>query len=325
MINTETSANSQPVIAIVVPCYNESEVLPLSLPVLLGVLDKLNSENIASPASYILCVNDGSKDSTWKEIEKFHLLDNRVKGISLARNRGHQNALLAGLMSVMDHCDAAVSIDADLQDNPDAIITMVKKFREGKEIVYGVRSSRESDTAFKRNSANLFYKFQQAMSLEIIPNHADFRLMSRRALKLLSEYTETNLFLRGIIPQIGLETDIVTYPRTARQAGETKYPKSKMLALSIDGITSFTARPMRWIFMTGLIIFLVTLLVTIYVLISYFFTPAVSPGWTSIMLSVWGLGSLILMSIGLVGEYIGKIFNEVKHRPRYAIKDRLWD
>lgn len=320
-----TTESRLPVIAIVVPCYNEAEALPLSAPVLLGVLDKLKGLGMASADSYVLCVDDGSKDSTWQVIESLHITDKRLKGITLAHNRGHQYALLGGLMTVLDRCDAAVSIDADLQDDPDAIIEMVAKFNAGKEIVYGVRSSRKTDTAFKRNTAHAFYKFQKAMGLETVYDHADYRLMSNRALQLLAEYGESNMFLRGIVPQIGLDSDTVTYARNPRVAGESKYPLSKMLALSIDGITSFSARPMRWIFITGLIIFAVTILVGIYVLISYFFRQHISPGWTSIMLSIWGLGSAILMAIGIVGEYIGKIFNEVKHRPRFAVKDKLWD
>lgn len=315
----------QPQIAIVVPCYNESEALPLSVNVLFEILDRMVREGEISPESYILCVDDGSKDSTWRTIETLHNTDPRVKGISLAHNRGHQYALLAGLMTVLDQCDAAISIDADLQDDPEAMVEMINKFKGGKDIVYGVRSSRESDSAFKRNTAHAFYSFQKKMGMETIYDHADYRLMSNRALRLLSEYGESNVYLRGIVPQLGLDDGTVTYRRNPRIAGRSKYPLSKMLSLSVDGITSFSARPMRWIFFIGLISFVLTFLVTIYVLISYFCSSHISAGWSSIMLSIWGLGSLILMSIGIVGEYIGKIFNEVKHRPRYAIKDCLWD
>ena len=228
-------------------------------------------------------------------------------------------------MTAMDHCDAAVSIDADMQDDPAAIEEMVRKFRDGCEIVYGVRSSRESDTWFKRTTAHAFYSFQRVMGLETVYDHADYRLMSNRALHLLSEYGESNLFLRGIVPQIGLKHDSVSYVRNVRVAGESKYPFTKMLAFSIDGITSFSARPMRWIFMTGLVLLVLDILVALYVLVSYFFSDHISPGWASIMLSIWALGSLILIAIGVVGEYIGKIFTEVKHRPRYAVADKLWD
>lgn len=314
-----------PTLAIVIPCYNEEEALPLSIPVLTALLDELIAKGEIKDDSYILCSNDGSSDSTWRLIEQMHFADKRIKGISLAHNRGHQYALLAGLMSVMNRCDACVSIDADLQDDPRAIVSMVEEYRHGKEIVYGVRASRKTDTFFKRSTARGFYSFQKAMGLETVYDHADYRLMSNRALCLLSEYREANMFLRGIVPQIGLETSVVTYDRNPRVAGESKYPLSKMLALSIDGITSFSAKPMQWIFMVGLVSFVLTLAVTVYVLVSYFYSSHINPGWASIMLSIWGLGSMILMSIGIVGEYIGKIFVEVKGRPRYAVKDSLWD
>lgn len=314
----------KPIIAIVLPCYNEAQALPTTATVLLKLLDGLSQDNLINPKSYLLCSNDGSKDGTWQVIQDLHQQDVRVKGISLAHNRGHQNALLAGLMTVKDSCDAAISIDADLQDDPNAIIQMVKEFISGKEIVYGVRSSRATDTWFKRTTAHGFYSFQKTMGLETVYDHADYRLMSKRALHLLGEYGESNLFLRGIIPQIGLDTAIVTYERKERVAGESKYPLSKMLSFSIDGITSFSAKPIRMIFLTGLFLLLADVLVGIYVLISYFSHNTIS-GWSSIMLSIWFLGSLILMGIGIVGEYIGKIFIEVKQRPRYAIKETLLD
>ncbi len=314
-----------PLLAIVIPCYNEEEALPVSVPIILELLTRLVSLKDIGASSYILCINDGSKDSTWKRIQKLHIADSRVKGINLAHNRGHQYALLAGLMTVMDRCDACISIDADLQDDPEAIVDMIRQYREGKEIVFGVRSSRQSDTYFKRSTAHAFYSFQKAMGLETVYDHADYRLMSNRALHLLSEYGEANIFLRGIIPLIGLDTGVTAYRRSPRVAGESKYPLAKMLSLSIDGITSFSARPMRWIFIIGFVSFIATLLVTIYVLVSYFCSENVNAGWASIMLSIWGLASLIMISIGIVGEYIGKIFNEVKARPRFAVRDTLWD
>ena len=317
--------NRLPIIAIVVPCFNEEQALPVSVPQMLSILDGLVGERQISDQSYLLLCNDGSRDDTWRVIERLHMADKRVKGISLAHNRGHQNVLLAGLMTVRDRCDAAISIDADLQDDPAAIREMIGKFLEGKEIVYGVRSSRKTDTWFKRTTAHAFYTFQKKMGLETVFDHADYRLMSNRALNLLGEYGESNLFLRGIIPQIGLESDIVTYARNERVAGESKYPFAKMLSFSIDGITSFSARPMRWIFMTGLTLLFIDILVAIYVFVSLLVSDHISAGWASLMLSVWALGSLILMAIGIVGEYIGKIFNEVKHRPRYAVADTLWD
>lgn len=313
----------KPVIAIVIPCYNESAVLPITLPRLLAVLDRLSADGLASAGSYILCSNDGSRDDTWAVIGQWHDRDPRVKGISLAHNRGHQYALLAGLESVTNRCDAAISIDADLQDDPDAIIKMVRLFNEGKEIVFGVRASRDSDTRFKRTTARAFYKFQKTMGLDTVYDHADYRLMSNRALEMLAEYGESNLFLRGIIPQLGLQTAIVRYDRAPRAAGESKYPLSKMLSFSVDGITSFSARPMRLIFLTGLTLLLADIIVALYVFISYFAHPVLS-GWASLMLSIWFLGSLILMGIGIVGEYVGKIYIEVKKRPRYYISDKLF-
>lgn len=313
-----------PRLAIVVPCYKEEEALPASLKTLLSLLDDLGRDGLASADSYIMCVDDGSPDATWSVIEREHMADRRVKGISLAHNRGHQNALLAGIDAVADHCDAAVTIDADLQDDPQAIRKMLQHFADGAEIVYGVRSSRETDSWFKRTTAQGFYKFQEALGLETVYNHADYRLMSARALHLLQQYGESNMFLRGIVPQIGLKTAVVTYPRTARTAGETKYPLSKMIALSIDGVTSFTAKPMRWIFMVGLILLVIDVAVALWVFISYFMHETIS-GWSSLMLSIWFLGSLMLMGLGIVGEYIGKIYTEVKHRPRYALRDKLFD
>ncbi len=314
----------KPRIAIVIPCYNEEEALPLSTAKLLDILNRLTEDGLISDDSYILCSNDGSRDRTWDTIKLLHAKDNRIKGISLAHNRGHQYALLSGLMTAKDMCDAAISIDADLQDDPEAIIEMVKEYIAGKEIVYGVRSSRKTDTWFKRTTAHAFYKFQSAMGLSTIFDHADYRLMSNRALNLLSEYGESNLFLRGIIPQIGLDTSIVKYERHERVAGESKYPLSKMLSFSIDGITSFSAKPMRMIFLVGAILLLLDIAVAIYVLGAFMMHSTIT-GWTSLMLSVWFLGSLILMGIGIVGEYIGKIFVEVKNRPRYAIKEQLLD
>jgi len=314
-----------PTIAIVVPCYNEQAVLPITMPRLLAVLDRLEAEGLASATSFILCSNDGSRDNTWSILSEMHAANpGRIKAVSLAHNRGHQYALLAGLMTAMPLCDAAVSLDADLQDDPEAIIEMVRKFSEGAEIVYGVRASRATDTWFKRTSARSFYRFQKSMGLDTVYDHADYRLMSRRALEMLSEYGESNLFLRGIVPQLGLKTAVVTYDRAARAAGESNYPLGKMLSFSIDGITSFSARPMRLIFITGLVLLIIDIAVALYVFISYFGHATIS-GWSSLMLSVWFLGSLVLMCIGIVGEYVGKIFLEVKKRPRYYISESLLD
>lgn len=309
-----------PIIAIVIPCYNEEIALPETISVLTKIFDRIKKEKVISEESFFLCVDDGSMDETWNVIKQLNSVDRSIRGITLAHNRGHQYALLAGLMTVKDCCDAAISMDADLQDDPNALVEMIHKFKDGSDIVYGVRNSRATDTWFKRTSARSFYKLQSKMGLQIIYDHADYRLMSRHALEILSEYKESNLFLRGIIPDIGLKTSIVRYDRNVRVAGESKYPLSKMISFSIDGITSFSAKPMRWIFSIGLIILILDLLIGTYVLISFFGGNTVS-GWSSLMLSIWFLVSLILIALGIVGEYIGKIFVEVKGRPRYNIKE----
>lgn len=312
-----------PRLAIVVPCYNEQEALPFTAEALLALLDRMSAEELVAPDSYVLCCNDGSRDLTWDTICRLHQSDSRIKGVSLAHNRGHQYALLAGLMAAAGQCDISVSIDADLQDDPEAIVSMVKLYHQGYNIVYGVRQSRETDTWFKRSTARAFYKMQHRMGLETIYDHADFRLMDSKALEMLSHYGESNLFLRGIIPQIGLKWTTVAYNRNKRVAGESKYPLSKMLSFSIDGITSFSARPIRLIFLFGLLLLILDLVMVAYVLVSYFMGFVIA-GWSSLILSVWFLGSVILMAIGIVGEYIGKIFAEVKGRPRFEISETLF-
>lgn len=312
-----------PRIAIVLPCYNEQEVLPATARRLLELLDSLAADGMVDADSYIFCCNDGSTDGTRELMHRLNAFDPRVKGITLAHNRGQQAALLAGLMTVRTRCDAAVTIDADLQDDPEVMREMIAKFRAGTDIVYGVRASRSTDSWFKRNTAQGFYRFQRAMGLQTVYNHADYRLMSRRALDILSEYGEANIFLRGIMPDIGLRTDVVEYDRGNRQAGESKYPLGKMLGLAIDGITSFTAKPMRIIFLTGFVLMAIDVLVAVWVLYVHLSHHTVS-GWSSLILSVWFLGSLILMAIGIVGEYVGKIFIEVKGRPRYNIEEEIF-
>lgn len=312
-----------PRIAIVLPCYNEQEVLPTTARCLLSLLDSFVADGLVAADSYVLCCNDGSSDDTRAIIASLHASDSRLKGITLAHNRGQQAALLAGLMTVRDRCDAAITIDADLQDDPQVMRQMIQLFSQGTDIVYGVRASRRTDSRFKRTTAQGFYRFQRAMGLDTVYNHADYRLMSRRALDILSDYHETNIFLRGIMPDIGLRSAIVEYDRTGRIAGESKYPLSKMLGLAIDGITSFTAKPMRFIFLIGLALLAIDIIVAAWVLYVHLTHHTVS-GWSSLMLSVWFLGSLILMSIGIVGEYVGKIFIEVKGRPRYNIEEELF-
>lgn len=311
-----------PRLVILMPCYNEEKVLDISYPIISGLLQRMKQAGIVRDDSFLLYCDDGSRDRTWPMLMALHERHPADTGIiRLAHNRGQQAALLCGLMSVKNIADAVVTIDVDIQDDPEAIIKMVEKYRMGADIVYGVRDSRETDSAGKRISARAFYKFQNMLGLETLYDHSDFRLMDRKCLDILSEYDERNLYLRGIMPQIGLETAIVKYDRRARLAGETKYSLGKMLSLSIDGVTSFTAKPMRLIFIIGLVLMLAVFGVAIWVLVEHFLHKTIT-GWSSLMLSIWFLGGLILMSIGIVGEYIGKIFVEVKRRPRYNIREK---
>lgn len=310
-------------LAIVVPCYNEEEVLKIASEVLRGVLDDLITKGKISGDSFLLFVNDGSRDRTWELIEEEHALyPSRVLGVKLAGNVGHQFALTAGLITAKDLCDVMVSIDADLQDDVAVIEEMIDKYREGCDIVYGVRKERKTDSFFKRFTAQTFYRLMKLMGVKTVYNHADFRLMSRRAVEEFSRYRETNLFLRGMMPLLGYRTDSVYYDRKARVAGESKYPLKKMLALAFDGISSFSVKPITLILGIGLFIVLASFLALIYALISYC-TGHVVPGWTSLILSIWFLGGIQLLALGIVGQYIGKIYMEVKQRPRYNIETVL--
>lgn len=308
------------VLYIVVPCYNEEEVLPETSSRLKGKMRSLIQAERISVKSRVIFVNDGSKDHTWDIIQQLHKEDSLFGGINLSRNRGHQNALLAGLMTVRPICDMAVSMDADLQDDIDAIDAMVDRYHEGCDIVYGVRSKRETDTFFKRFTAEGFYKVMNLLGANTVYNHADYRLMSKRALDGLAEFDEVNLFLRGIVPMIGFNTDVVYYERHERFAGESKYPLKKMLSFAFEGITSLSIKPMRFITALGGFVFAVSILMLFYSIIGYFQGRTV-PGWSSIMVSIWFIGGLLLLSIGIVGEYIGKIYLETKQRPRYIIED----
>jgi len=313
----------KPVIAIVAPCYNEEEVLPQTAKVLFNKIQTLISNNVVSDNSRIVFVDDGSVDDTWLIIEKLHIDNPEIyAGIKLAKNSGHQNALLCGLLSVKDFADAAVSIDADLQDDIDAIDEMIAKFLDGCDIVYGVRSNRRKDSFFKRISAHGFYRFMRFLGVDIVYNHADFRLMGRNALEALSEYSEVNLFLRGIVPLLGFKTDSVFYSREERFAGVSKYPLKKMIQFAFEGITSFSIKPMRLVTTLGIILFIVSISMIIYFFIRHISGHTVV-GWASIVCSLWGIGGLILFSIGILGEYIGKIYLETKHRPRYYIEQFL--
>ncbi|MBQ1171212.1 MAG: glycosyltransferase family 2 protein [Lachnospiraceae bacterium] len=309
-------------LALVVPCYNEEAVLEISAKELKSVLSDLIQKQKISPYSFILFVNDGSKDRTWELIEKEHRESEMVFGLKLAGNVGHQFALTAGLLTAKDICDIAVSIDADLQDDTSVIEEMVDKYHAGNDIVYGVRNDRKSDSWFKRTTAQGFYKIMALMGVKTVYNHADFRLMSKRALEQFSKFEENNLYLRGMVPLIGYQTDCVYYERKERVAGESKYPLSKMLALAWNGITSFSVKPISLVTGLGFLIMFLSVLAAIYAFVSYFF-GTVEPGWTSLLLSVWFLGGLQLCAIGLIGQYIGKIYIEVKHRPRYNIETLL--
>ena len=305
---------------IIVPCYNEREVLPETSRRLSELTKGLIEKGKIAPGSKVVFVNDGSKDETWSIIRGLCESDSVFAGINLARNRGHQYALLAGLMTARKYADVTVSIDADLQDDISVIEEMLDKHEKGADIVYGVRSSRKTDTPFKRLSAEGFYKFMAALGVEVVFNHADYRLMSKRALDGLAEFDEYNLFLRGIIPQIGYETDTVEYERAERFAGTSKYPLKKMLALAFEGITSFSVKPIRLGVCLSGFAMLISLALLIYSVVRHF-QGGTAPGWASLSVSIWFLGALQLLMIGIVGEYVGKVYLETKHRPKYIIKD----
>ena len=305
------------ILYLVIPCYNEQEVLPETSRRLKEKMESLMDRNMISRDSKIMFVNDGSKDQTWAVLQ-----DPLYQGVKLSRNRGHQNALLGGLMTAKEYADMVISLDADLQDDIDVIDQFVEKYYEGCDIVYGVRSARTTDTFFKRFTAEGFYKIINLMGGEVVFNHADYRLMSKRALNELANYKEVNLFLRGIVPMIGFKTDVVTYERHERLAGESKYPLKKMLALAVDGITSLSIKPIRFIVFLGFMIFMCSILMLIYSLVQHFLGNT-SIGWTSLIVSIWAIGGLQLLAIGVIGEYIGKIYLETKERPRYIIEKVL--
>lgn len=307
------------VLNLVIPCYNEEEALPLTKKELDKKMSSLIEEGLISENSKVVLVNDGSKDKTWEIITKIHKENHMYVGINLTRNRGHQNALLAGLMYAKNHADICISMDADLQDDINVMDDMIKKYNAGADVVYGVRSSRKKDTFFKKFTAEAFYKLMNIMGVEVVFNHADCRLMSKRALEGLSEFKEVNLFLRGIVPQVGYKTDIAYYDRNERVAGESKYPLKKMLAFAIDGITSFSIKPLRMITSIGFIILILSFVVLIYSIIMKLIGNTVS-GWTFIVCSIWLIGGIQTLCLGVIGEYIGKIYKETKARPRYIIE-----
>ncbi|WFR55078.1 glycosyltransferase family 2 protein [Anaerocolumna sp. AGMB13025] len=312
------------ILYIVIPCYNEQAVLQETAARLKLKLEYLMNSGKISEKSRIVFVNDGSYDNTWIMIKELHERDSIFTGINLSTNKGHQNALLAGLLTVKGLADAVISMDADLQDDIDAIEKMIDKYHEGCDIVYGVRSSRVKDSFFKRFTAESFYKLMSYMGANTVYNHADYRLMSRRAIEDLSEFKEVNLFLRGIVPLIGYRSGIVTYERNKRYAGESKYPLNKMIAFAWDGITSFSIKPIRMISTLGIFVFSFSILMLIYILARYF-TGQTVVGWASLTVSLWAIGGLILLSLGIIGEYIGKIFLEAKQRPRFFVESFLDD
>ena len=314
----------KPVLYIVIPCYNEEKVLPLTAPMFKEKIESLWTAGKVADESKVFFVNDGSKDSTWEIIKSLSFGDDVYEGFSLSRNRGHQNALLAGLMEAKDLCDITISIDCDGQDDINAMNQMVEEYLNGAEIVYGVRSKRESDTFFKRFTAQSYYKLLNKMGGEIVYNHADYRLVSSRVLREFANFEEVNIFLRGMFPLVGFKSTCVYYERQERLAGESHYPLSKMLALAFDGITSLSIKPIRFITGIGAFFALISVVLIVYVLVSFFNGNTV-PGWSSNLISVCLIGGIQLISLGVIGEYVGKIYLETKHRPRYIVGERTYE
>ena len=316
---------AKPILYIVVPCYNEEEVLPITSKLFADKLTTLTTEGRIADESKVMFVNDGSRDGTWAYIQSLAKENSFFCGINLSRNRGHQNALLAGLMTAMPLCDITISIDADGQDDINTMDCFITEYENGADVVYGVRSKRELDTFFKRMSAQLFYKLLSAMGVETVYNHADYRLLSARALKALSEFEEVNLFLRGMVPLVGFKTATCEYERANRMAGESKYPLSKMLALALNGITSLSVKPLRLIASLGVFVSFISFIGIIWVLITRFFTANAVSGWASTTIAVFFMGGIQLLSLGVIGEYIGKIYNETKRRPRFIIAETTFE
>ena len=313
-----------PILYIVIPCYNEEQVLPITSKLFLEELNDLIIKNKISNDSRIMFVNDGSKDTTWNIIKRLSQEDNHFIGVCQSRNRGHQNAVLAGLMESKDQCDITISIDCDGQDDIKAMEAMVDAYANGAEVVYGVRSKRDTDTFFKRFTAESFYKLLNKMGVEVVYNHADYRLISSRVLEEFAEFKEVNLFLRGLIPLVGFNSTSVYYERHERIAGESHYPLSKMLGLAFDGITSLSIKPLTIITSLGLVVSLISFIGVIWTIVSHFYGATVS-GWASTTCIVCFLGGVQLISIGVLGEYVGKIYMEVKHRPRFIISERTYN
>ena len=309
----------KPVLYIITPCYNEEEALPHSAPKLVALLTQMAETGLIDEASRLTLVDDGSRDKTWKVIEALIERFPQVEGLKLAHNAGHQNALWAGMMTVRGKADAIVTIDADLQDDVNAIPKFVEKLNEGADVVYGVRKKRDTDTPFKRATAHGFYRFMRTMGADVVDDHADYRLLSRRALDALSDFGEINLFLRGMVPLLGFKTDKVYYDRGERVAGESKYPLKKMLAFAVEGITSFSVKPIKLVIVLGSLFALLGLLMAVYAIVQAFLGQTAT-GWASLMVSIWVVGGVQLMALGLIGTYVGKIYTEVKRRPRFIVE-----
>lgn len=307
-------------LALVLPCYNEEEVLPETYKRLLNVIQNLVDKNKICQDSFMLFIDDGSKDKTWEIIESFCVVNKQVRGLKLSRNQGHQNALLAGMKYVVDKCDCLISIDADLQQDENVIEDFIDKYLEDSEVVLGVRNDRTSDGIFKKITALGFYQLMSIMGVKIIKNHADYRLLSNKANKSLLEFNEVNLFLRGLVPLLGYKTDYVYFDVKDRFAGKSKYPFSKMFSFAIDGITSFSVTPLRLISALGFIVFFASLLMSLYIVAIVLFTQKAVPGWASTVLPIYFMGGVQLLSLGIIGEYIGKIYKETKRRPRYFVE-----
>lgn len=310
------------ILYLIIPCYNEEEILPYTFKEIAKEMDYLLKNSLIDKESKIIFIDDGSKDKTWDLIKKETKKNSLIKGLKLSKNKGHQNALLAGLNYSVDKADIVISMDADLQDDINAIENMIEEYKKGSEIVYGVRSSRKKDSWFKRTTAQKFYKIMKRLGVELIYNHADYRLLSKKALEFLLQYNEVNLFLRGIIPDIGLKNSIVYYERKERLAGITKYPLKKMINFALEGLTSFSIKPLKMITSVGFIISIFSFIIMVYSLVVKILGYTV-PGWTFITISIWLIGGIQMLFLGIIGEYIGKIYAETKHRPKYFIEDDI--
>ena len=322
MRNEEWRTENAPVLFIVVPCYNEQEALPITAKRLVELTDDMLEKGLIAPESRIVLVDDGSRDETWKVISDLHAADPRFEGVKLAHNAGHMNALWAGMTLSAERCDCVITIDADLQDDVNAMYGFLEEYRKGADVVYGVRSSREKDTLFKRTTAQGFYKMMAGLGVEMVYNHADYRLLSKRALEALLSFGEVNMFLRGMVPMLGFKTAKVYFERGERVAGESKYPLKKMIAFAAEGVTSLSNKPIRWVLGLGAVCALLGLVMAVYVIVSLVRGHTVA-GWASMMMSIWLLGGLQLMALGVIGEYVGKVYMETKRRPKFILEEHL--